>query len=451
MSSRPPRIYIVDDEQAWINSLIRNLPRGEFDVSCHNTAESALKDLERDHEVDVVVTDLQMPGLSGLELLARVRQERPEIEVVLITAHGSGEIADRAMQAGAADYLEKPCDSIRWLTTVRNVVARKRLREEIDVQARAPRLIGGSPAMRELQRLVAAAAPTQASVLILGESGTGKELVARSIHALSRRRQKPFLAINCSALAETLLESELFGHLKGAFTGADVARQGLFEAADGGTVLLDEIGDAPASVQVKLLRVLQEGEVKRVGATTTVKVDVRVLAATNVELEAAVRRGRFREDLYYRLNVVSIQVPPLRERREDVRPMAQNFLARHRRTLAREVQELSPETIAVLEAWSWPGNVRELENVIERALVLGRGRRIEVEDLPEKLRQAPAARSERPAMGYTLARQAALDAFEKGYIDDLLARTGGNISEAARLAGLDRSNFRRVLKRVGRE
>jgi DNA-binding NtrC family response regulator len=450
MALRLPRVYIVDDEQHWINSLVRNLPRGEFDLVSHNTAESAWAALEKDRDVDVIVTDLQMPGMSGLELLKKVKVERPEIEVVLITAHGSGEIADRAMKAGAVDYLEKPCDSIRWITTVRNVVEHKRLVEEIDNHTRAPRLVASSAAMREVQRLVRAAAPAQASVLILGESGTGKELVARSIHASSARRQKPFLAVNCSALAESLLESELFGHVRGAFTGADSARAGIFESADGGTVFLDEIGDAPPSVQVKLLRVLQEGEIKRVGAATTDKVDVRVLAATNVDLEAAVKKGMFREDLYYRLNVVMIRVPPLRERREDVRPLALTFLARYRRELARDVTEIAPEAMAALERWSWPGNVRELENVIERALVLGRGARIEVDDLPDKLQETPPTPRTGAIDGYMAARQRALDEFERTYVEDLLERAGGNISEAARLAGLDRSNFKRILKRVGR-
>jgi DNA-binding NtrC family response regulator len=340
------------------------------------------------------------------------------------------------------------------MTTVRNVIAHKQLVEEVGAQARAPRLLGGSAAMREVQRRVRAAAPARSSVLILGESGAGTELVARSIHELSLRRQRPFLAVNCSALAESLLESELFGHVKGAFSGAETARPGLFEAADGGTVLLDEIGDAPASVQVKLLRVLQEGEVKRVGALSTAKVDVRVLAATRVDLGRAVERGRFREDLFHRLHVVSIQVPPLRDRREDIRALALHFVARHRRELAREVQEIAPDALAALEAWSWPGNVRELENVIERALVLGRGPRLEVEDLPEKLRGASAppraAGGGAEVVGYMLARQKAIDEFERVYVDDLLARAGGNISEAARLAGLDRSNFKRILKRAGK-
>ena len=466
------RVYVVDDEPLALGAWRRILRRPEFDVATFAAAEPALAALAGDAEVDVVVTDLAMPAMNGMELLAELRRRRPEIEVILITAHGGIDTAIQAVKGGAYHFLTKPFPDLETpVLLVRQAAEHKRLlgrarRLEAELEKRealagAPALafVGTSPGMREVRRLVGAAAPTGASVLILGESGTGKELVARAIHVGSPRRGKPFVSVNCSALAETLLESELFGHVRGAFTGAEAGRDGLFVAADGGTLLLDEIGDAPPSVQTKLLRVLQEGEVKPVGANKVVRVDVRLIAATNVDLEGAVRASRFREDLYYRLNVVGVRVPPLRERHGDIGPLAAHFLAGYGVQLGRVIKEISPEALAALEAWTWPGNVRELENAMERAVVLGRSGRLELGDLPDAVvkgtQRGAGAPLLAPPPGQTLpyneARERALVAFDKTYLEGVLAQTGGNISQAARLAGLDRSNFKRALRRVGGE
>jgi len=453
---RPIKVYIVDDEPLIHGVWRRILARREFEVLSFHGGRAALAAIAGDPDVDVMVTDLAMPEMDGMELLGRLKAERPEIEIIMVTAHAGLDTAVAAVKAGAYHFLAKPFDTEAPPLLVRQAAERKRLiqhaRElEERLRERDPgpnELVGQSAEMRKLREVITAAAPTSASVLILGESGTGKELVAQAIHAASPRRAKPFQAINCAALTETLLESELFGYVKGAFTGADQSRTGLFEAADGGTIMLDEIGHAPASVQTKLLRVLQEGEVRPVGSTKVIPVDVRVVAATNVNLETAVRAGKFREDLFYRLNVLPLRVPPLRERREDIAPLAYHFLARARARHGREVKEISTEALAALTAWHWPGNVRELENAIERAVVLGRSEAMQVRDLPDVI----AGTSRNVATGrpltYVEAKLQALESFERSYIEGVLSRAAGNISEAARLAGLDRSNFKRLMKRT---
>ncbi|MBI4508805.1 MAG: sigma-54-dependent Fis family transcriptional regulator [Deltaproteobacteria bacterium] len=454
---------MVDDEPLARNAWKRILSGADFDVCTFGSAPEALASMTTDPEVDVVVTDLAMPEMTGLQLLGRIKAERPEIEVVIVTAHADLETAVSAVKGGAYHFLakpfpdlESPCLVIRQAAERKRLICQARALEwvlrEREATTSETSLLGSSEGMREVKRLISATAPTSSSVLILGESGTGKELVAKAIHRLSGRRPKPFVAVNCSALTESILESELFGHVRGAFTGAEASRAGLFEAADGGTLLLDEVGEAPPSVQAKLLRVLQEGEVRPVGSTRVVHVDVRVIAATNVDLHAAVRAGRFREDLFYRLNVLQIRLPALRERRQDIGLLACHFLSRHAAMLGRDVRDIAPEALAALEAWSWPGNVRELENAIERAVVLGHAGRVELRDLPDSIsglgaRRQPAVTSS--TMTYSQAKEAVLDAFERAYVEELLGKTGGNISEAARLAGLDRSNFKRILRRSG--
>src|SRR5215471_12435889 len=370
-SERPIRVYVVDDEPLIHGVWRRILARREFEVAAFHGGRAALGALAADPNVDV--TDLSMPDMDGMELLKSIKAERPEVEVIMVTAYAGLDAAIAAVKAGAYHFVAKPFDAEAPPLLIRQAAERKRLilhtrALEAELRARgaggSTPLVGGSAEMKRLRELIMAAAPTSASVLILGESGTGKELVAQAIHAASPRRDQQFLAINCSALTETLLESELFGYVKGAFTGADQSRTGFFEAADGGTIMLDEIGQAPATVQTKLLRVLQEGEVRPVGSTKVVPVDVRVIAATNVNLETAVREGKFREDLFYRLNVLPIRVPALRDRKEDIAPLAYYFLAQAGAKHGRTIREIAPDALAALQAWPWPGNVRELENAI---------------------------------------------------------------------------------------
>jgi two-component system response regulator HydG len=417
--------------------------------------------------VDVALIDLMMPNIGGLELMERVKRRLERIEVVIMTAFGDVETAVKAVRAGAFHFLTKPFrnnDEVVYTVLKaaehRRLVERAaRLERRLEALQRFGELIGNSAAMNRVYQLAEGVAATATTVLILGESGTGKELTARAIHQHSSRASAPFVAVNCSALPVSLVESELFGHVRGAFTGATSTREGLFEAAHKGTLFLDEIGDLPAMAQVKLLRALQDGEIKRVGSDETRRVDVRVVAATNVELRAQVAAGRFREDLFYRLNVVAITLPPLRERLEDVPLLAMHFLKKYALRSGREVSKLSLEAIRALQQHPWPGNVRELENAIEYAVVFSKGDTVMPADLPFGRGDAASAGAvfDRKSglsvprsmvdLPYKNAKQRALEAFEAAYFRALLERTGGNVSQAARQAGLDRSNFRRVLRK----
>ena len=453
-----PTVLAVDDDPSMLRAVRAILVREGYRVLTAEGGEDALAVL-RDVPVDVVLADVQMPGMSGLELLRAIRVKHEAVQVVIMTAYGTVATAVRAVKEGAFNFLTKPFETIDQVThIVRRAVAHKRLLDRnrylesaLEVRERYQDMVGKSHAMRELFELVDSVSYSASNVLIQGESGTGKELVARAVHARSPRKDKPFVVINCSALTETLLESELFGHEKGAFTGATAQKKGLFEAAHRGTIFLDEIGDIPASTQVKLLRVLQEGDIKRVGSNDVIRVDVRTLAATNVDLHAAMREGRFREDLYYRLNVINIEIPPLRERVEDIPLLAYHMLKRYAARMEKEVRSFAPLVVDVLQTYHWPGNVRELENVVERAVVLCRGDVVELQHLPGPLRDgsyvANAAVEDFSGLDFTAAKKLAVQAFERRYVMQLLARTAGNISEASRRAGLDRSNFRRVLKR----
>src|SRR6516165_1406081 len=366
--ARRARVLVVDDEPSLLRAL-------ESPIAA--TQQLAQEDF------DVALLDIKMPDLSGLELLAAVKHRRPEVEVIMMTGHATVETALAAVKAGAYDYLTKPFEDVELVARAVGKAAERKMlfdrnRElERKLSEREPGpgegLVGSSPGIREVTRMIEAVAYSAATVLVTGESGTGKELVARALHARSPRRAQPFVALNCGALTETLLESELFGHVKGAFTGAQRDQRGLFDAADGGTIFLDEIGDIPLATQVRLLRVLQEGEIKRVGSADAVKVDVRVIAATHRDLPKLVKAGKFREDLFYRLNVINIPLPPLRERVEDVPLLAHHFLRRYAERLSKRVRSVSPEAIELLSGYRWPGNVRELENAIERAVVLCRG------------------------------------------------------------------------------
>ena len=477
----PAHVLVVDDEPALRRSLARVLESRGMRVGLAEDGAQALEYI-KNTPPDVSLVDVMMPGLGGLEVLARIKAMGSPCEVVLMTAFADVDSAVAAMKSGAYHFLTKPFHSndavahaVLRATEHRRLAARaEKLEQALLSKERFGEFIGDSPRILEVFRLIEGVAPTSSTVLILGESGTGKELVARAIHAHSRRADKPFVAVNCGAIPKELVESELFGHIRGAFTGAQTARAGLFETADGGTILLDEVGDLPLPAQVKLLRVLQEGEIKRVGADETRSVDVRVLAATNVDLASRIQAGQVRPDLYYRLNVIAIEIPPLRERGDDVLLLASHFLQRFARSLQREPKRLAPDAMRALREYDWPGNVRELEHAIEHAMVLTAKDVITAADLPFS-RKASALRdsgtlqaatpravpsgaadqgdtarglwAELAELPYTDAKRRLVAMFDESYTAELLRQSAGNMSEAARKAGLDRSNFRRLLKR----
>ena len=464
----PPRVLVVDDEPTLRRTLARLLNSRNMTVLTADDGAQAIELLGRE-AVDVLLVDLMMPNVGGLELLDHVRSQHTGVEVIMMTAFGDVETAVKAVRAGAYHFLTKPFRSNdEVVLTVTKAAERRRLvdralllERRLEQMEKFGELIGNSPAMQEVYRLAIGVAPTSSTVLILGESGTGKELTARAIHGHSPRVSNPFVAVNCSAIPVDLVESELFGHVRGAFTGATATRAGLFESADRGTLFLDEVGDLPPLAQVKLLRALQEGEVKRVGSNETRIVDVRVVAATNVDLRSRIAAGRFREDLYYRLNVVPISLPALRERREDIPLLAYHFLQKYASRSASQVKKISPEAMRLLCAHHWQGNVRELENAVEHAVVFCRDDTMTPAELPfGRTSNGPPLDSNgggSSALGvpglfdlpYREAKERSLEAFETAYFEGLLARTQGNVSEAARQAGLDRSNFRRAVKRAG--
>ncbi|MDQ3263191.1 MAG: sigma-54 dependent transcriptional regulator [Myxococcota bacterium] len=453
------KILVVDDDRAVLRAVSETLRRAGYQVVSVSDPLEGVTAAE-DPSVEVAVVDIRMPNLSGLDLLKSFKRSREDLEVVVMTGHATVETALEAVRNGAFDYLTKPFEHIDQLTlTVARALERRRLRRRVvEVEnVLAPTgsvdgMVGNSPVMRGVFKMVEAVAPTDTTVLIRGESGSGKELVARALHQRSPRRAKPFVAVNCSALSETLLDSELFGHVKGAFTGALAQKRGLFEAAHGGTLFLDEIGDVPLATQVRLLRALQEGEIKRVGANESIPVDVRVIAATHVNLEEARKQGRFRDDLYFRLSVIPLTLPSLRERPEDVPLLARHFLTRFSTRMGKQLSGFSPDALASLSRYSWPGNVRELENVVERAVVLSPGPVVELENLPVEIQSAKKPASvdmtflRLTEMGFAQAKALSVAAFERRYLSTLLERTGGNISQAALAAGMDRSNFKRLLR-----
>ena len=455
-----PRVLIVDDQPDFARGLVRllapKLPGTA--LSCVLSGEAALDDLAGS-PCDVLVTDLRMPGLSGLELLGRALALDPQLGVVLLTAHGDIDTAVMALKAGAYDFLTKPVDSEHLARVVAKGLERaallrenSRLRAAIRACGADAGLLGQSPAMVQIKEAIAAVAGSEYTVLVRGESGTGKELAARAIHSLSRRASGPFLSVNCPAIPDQLLESELFGHLRGAFTGAERDRKGLFLSANGGVIVLDEIGDIPMSVQTKLLRVLQEREVRPVGSSKSVPINVRILASTNQDLEAKIADKSFREDLYYRLNVLTVRLPPLRERREDIPLLATAFLERACRETGIGDKEFSAEALAALTGREWPGNVRELFNFVRRLTVFCRGDVIGPSAVaaadPGQTDPAEDEDDEMPAP-YLEAKAQVVDAFTRRYVERLLTRTRGNVSEAARLSGLERVSLQKILRRLG--
>jgi len=431
------RILIVDDEANARTALAELLRDEGYAVETAADGFKALPKLE-EFAPDVVVTDLKMPGLSGLELLQKVRERDAECVVIVMTAFGAVESAVQAMRQGAADYLTKPVNVEELSLVLKREVERKRLRaeagqlrERLSEKHRINNIIGASPAMQQVFDAVLQVAPSRASVLIAGESGTGKELIAAAIHEHSPRAKKPFVKLHCAALAESLLESELFGHERGSFTGAVGRREGRFEQADGGTLFLDEIGEISPAIQVKLLRFLQEHEFERVGGNQTIKVDVRVITATNRNLLQRVKDGQFREDLYYRLNVVNIEMPPLRARPSDIPLLASHFLAKYARENGKQVDGFTDEALAQLANYEWPGNVRELENAIERAVVVSKKPRIGVEDFAAGIATAQKRPDGMPAIP-----GAKMDELERYAILKTLEHTGGSTSRAAEILGI---------------
>jgi two-component system response regulator HydG len=430
-------ILLVDDEEAHLQTLERVFRKEDYCVLTAERGDEAL-DIVRDEPVDLVITDLKMPGTDGMELLDLVQTVRPRTEVILMTAFGTVERAVEGMKRGAYDFVSKPIKRGTILQAAENalekqalVAENRRLKAELAELKNERTIVGQSSPLREALDMVRQVADTDATVLLTGESGTGKELFARMIVDLSDRADEPFLTVNCAALPETILESELFGYEEGAFTGAEGDKAGRFEAADGGTILLDEIGELSPSVQSKLLRVLQEGTFERLGANTSTEVDVRVIAATHVDLEAAMEAGDFREDLYYRLNVVNVDIPPLRDRLGDVPLLAEHFLDEYRDQTDRSISGLSPDALEALERYDWPGNVRELENAIERAVILDTDGVIDVDDLPDDV-----VSHQRESRTISIPVGTPLDEIEERVLDETLQMTDGDKEMAAKLLGI---------------
>jgi DNA-binding NtrC family response regulator len=452
-------ILAVDDEATQRDALAQILEQWGHEVFTAPDAASARAVLA-DRPVDLILTDLRMPGGSGQDLLEEIRDERPDVDVVVMTAFGTVENAVTAMKAGAADFVTKPLDLDQLALVVGRVLGRRRLlhenrelRRRLIEGATGTRLLGSSRAMAEVLARAGLAAETDATVLIQGESGTGKELLARSVHDLSPRAAGPFVAVNCAALPETLLASELFGHLRGAFTGAERDRRGRVQQASGGTLFLDEIGDLAEAVQVKLLRFLQEREITPVGGDTPVAVDVRVVAATHRDLTTRTREGIFREDLYFRLNVVELHLPPLRERREDIPELAAHFLTDYAQRYGRPARTFSAEAMAVLMSWPYGGNIRELKNIVEQTVVMTRGEVIHRDDLPRHLldREAPPLPRTPAEVGEHGGLAAIMGAFEQNIVMGTLEECGGNQSAAARRLGLTESGLRYKLTKWRQE
>lgn len=435
------KILIVDDDKIACAMLHEALEREGYRITTALSGEEAVE-ISESESFDVVITDLRMKDLDGIEVLKSIQERSPETAVVIITAFGSMDSAVEAIQAGAYDYLSKPFKLEDIRLTVRRAIDRKRVSKEskpphvAEEDTNAVEVIGQSPKMVEVYKIVARVAGSNSTVLIEGESGTGKELIARNIHLKSPRQKEPFIAVNCVALSETLLENELFGHEKGSFTGAIATHKGIFEAAQGGTCFLDEISEMSAAMQAKLLRVLENGEIKRIGSPFPIHVDVRIIAATNKNLEALVKEGSFREDLLYRLNAITIHLPPLRERHEDIPLLTSHFLKKYSAKLGRG-SELSPEAMQMLMNYHWSGNVRELENAIEMACTLSPSDVIMPENLPLKLRFPEISLS-----GTQFPMNLTLQELERQYIMQVLEKVGGNRSRAAALLGIDRKTLR---------
>jgi two-component system response regulator PilR (NtrC family) len=449
-----PSILVVDDEEVMRDVLHTLLGQAGYRVTVASDGPEGLV-LARQQGFDAAIVDVMLPDMGGIEVLDELRKIDPDLVVLMITAFASVETAIQAMKRGAFDYVTKPFKHEEVLHILRNGLNQRRLQDEnrqlrtaLRDQARFTEIVGKSPRMQQVFGLISQAAPSRSTILVVGESGTGKELVAKAIHANSPRAPLPFIVVNSGSLPPDLLESNLFGHVKGAFTGAVYAKKGLFELADKGTLFFDEIGNIPLETQAKLLRVMQEREFMRLGGVDVIKVDVRIVAATNIDLRRAVEEGRFREDLYYRLNVIAIQLPPLRQRKEDIPALVNHFVEKYALENEKPVTGVTPEALQALFDYDWPGNVRELENVIERGVVLTTGTQIGRELIPDHVRTAPSFHVPQmsvPPEGINL--RDAVELFEMNLIEQALERTGGNKNRAAELLGLNRTTLVEKLRR----
>jgi DNA-binding NtrC family response regulator len=448
--AQPIRVLLVDDDDAFREALADELSRGDFRTTAVRDAEAALLATE-DHVHDVAIVDLNLPGLSGQELIRQLRERAASMEVIVLTGHATVENAVRTMKDGAYDFLTKPCnlDEIEVVTRKafekRTLLRENRLlQRELARHDRFREFVGESASLRSVLEIISKVSQTDSTVLIQGESGVGKELAARAVYRNSPRARRPFIVVDCTSLQETLLQSELFGHERGAFTGAVSRKHGLFEVADSGTVFLDEIGEISLPLQVRILRVLDSGTFRRVGGVRDVKVDVRVICATNRDLYQVVQEGRFRQDLYYRINVVSFTLPPLRERREDI-PILARYFAENSPVARKQPVEFTPEVLSVLGSYPWPGNVRELQNVIERALILADGAHVTVDDLPGNLRHGGSS-----MVDELTARRPRLADLEGAYITRLLEEFGGHRARVAEVLGISERTLYRKLKSLSR-
>ncbi len=444
----PAGILIIDDEESIRDSMSQVLRKEGYRVRTSVEGKEGLQIFNQEN-IQVVFLDLKLPGIKGMDILTRIKEISPETPVIIITGYASIDSAIEAMKRGAFDYMAKPFtpEEVRVITkkaldSRRLLYENIYLRKELEARTETEMVVGKSKAMRDVLDLVERVSPTESTVLIAGESGTGKELIAREIHRRSLRRQAPFVVVDCGALVETLFESELFGHVKGSFTGAHETKHGRFEVANGGTIFFDEIGNIGLNIQAKLLRVIQEREITRIGSSRPIKVDVRILAATNENLADGVRKGKFREDLFYRLSVVPIHLPPLRERKEDIEPLVRHFLQKYSRRAKKTIAWISPRAIKALTEYDWPGNIRELENTIERAVVLSKGPGIDLEDLVYHGISASSAFA-----GTLGGKLKSLEEMEKEYIMAVLKESQGNKSRAAEILGIDRKTLWAKIKK----
>ncbi len=447
------QILIVDDEERIRQSLSGVLGDEGYQISEAKEGNQALKQIENDPP-DLVLLDIWMPGMDGIEVLERIKSLNPSLPVIMISGHANIELAVKATKLGAFDFIEKPLSLDKVLLTVNNALKVAKLEQENialrQVVERKYEIVGNSPAILSLKEQMKIVAPTNGWVLITGENGTGKELVARGIHQMSLRADKPFVEVNCAAIPEELIESELFGHEKGAFTGALTRKRGKFDLANEGTIFLDEIADMSLKTQAKILRILQEQRFERVGGTEMIFVDVRVIAATNRDLKEEIQKGRFREDLFYRLNVIPLHVPPLRERKSDIPLLVEHFLEEFCRENHKERKKITAEAMDLLISYSWPGNVRELKNIVERMVIMTRGSVIEAKDVPEPVQKQPKSPPEMSFFDYPLLKDARRE-FEKRFIMKKLMENDENISKTAEMIGIERSNLHRKIRSYGIE
>ncbi len=448
-------ILIIDDEKSLLDLLSVVLKKEGYRVKTL-LAPSKVFDLLEKENFDMLICDIKLPEISGMEILQYVRENKPDLPVIMITAYGSLKQAVEALKAGAVDYILKPFDVDELKIIIAQELEKRRLQEEnillrrdLEQRYSFENMIGKSKAMQEVYGLIEKSSTTDSTVLITGESGTGKEMAARAIHFLSRRSERPFVSINCAALPENLLESELFGHVKGSFTGAVADKKGMFEVAQQGTLFLDEVGETSPWTQVKLLRALQERKIRRVGGTEEIPVDVRIIAATNLDLKRRIEEGKFREELYYRLNVISFEMPPLRKRVEDIPLLVQHFLQKYCQQMGKKMKRLAPEVISYLEAYAWPGNVRELENVIERVVAIEERETITAASLPREIVAPPKKATSQPMIPPQFNLMDYLDEVARQYIREARAMAGGNLRKTASLLGISYRSLRHMINKYG--